>query len=125
MLKIQTPKLYCELELVVMFREGLTNNVPLFYIRNPDFNKYKPRERFVRFGKEQLETHRFQAVFGGVQVLMPEVSGERWSWTAQDYFREGNVVNMVKWVHKFLLPDCFPFATRKTPLSFDIYFKAR
>lgn len=71
------------------------------------------------------ENHKYEAVFGGIRILVPQMLGERWEWTPQAYYKEKNILSIVRWIHKFLLLDHFPFAKRKTPLSVDIVHKCQ
>jgi hypothetical protein len=87
-IKIQTPQLYCELELVIVFHEEIAANMPSFFIKNPDFRKYKPREKYVKFDKEEKETYKYDAVFGGIKVRIPTASAERWNWASQTYYKQ-------------------------------------
>lgn len=88
--------------------------MPSFFIQNPDFNRFKPREKVVKYGKALHGPYKYEAVFGGIKVILPEISEGRWEWTAQNYYKQENIVNIVRWIHKFLIPDYFPFAKRKT-----------
>ena len=50
MLKIKTDKVHCDLQLSIIFEENLSNNIPSLYIKNPDYNQYKPRLNYVDSG---------------------------------------------------------------------------
>ncbi len=48
--------------------------MPLFYIKNPDYSKSKPNKKYVEFGLKSLESKNYEAVMGGVRVLLPQIS---------------------------------------------------
>jgi hypothetical protein len=62
---------------------------------------------------------------GGVKILMPEISDDRWEWTTGSYYKEENILNMVRWIHKKLLLDCFPFIKRKKEKEDLIYSQSK
>jgi hypothetical protein len=39
-------------ELFIMFEEELNKNMPIFYIKNPNYEKSKPNKKFVMFAPE-------------------------------------------------------------------------
>ena len=72
----------CDLEIVLIFPENLSTTLPEVIVRNPDYLSYKPREKVVCIGGVRNEAHKYKAVFGGLQVIVPAISENRWNWNA-------------------------------------------
>lgn len=87
-LKIKTDKIHCDLELSIIFEENLSNSMPNFYIKNPDYNQYKPRLNCVDSGNIRNQKNYFEAVFGGLKVRVPRSYKDRWDWSAQSFYKE-------------------------------------
>ena len=70
-----------------MFPEELSQEMPTFFIKNPNYDQYKPNMKYVSLEKDDQNIKPYRAVMGGVQVVLPEVSKERWQWTPSSYYR--------------------------------------
>lgn len=76
------------LQLVITFPEELPTQMPLFFIKNPNYDMCKPNKKHVIFGSADSEEKYFEAVMGGVRVLFPANSNERWQWTPSSYYKQ-------------------------------------
>lgn len=48
--------------------------MPAFYVKNPNYTKYKPNKHYVNFASYQENNKYYEAVFGGLKLIMPQVS---------------------------------------------------